>query len=281
MASRSPRAGAHAAAGADAAGPAEARSARVGSVARAVALLDALAREPDGIGVGALARTIGVDTSTASRLLATLEDGGLVRRLGRGPYQLGLRLLALADVVSEGLELRDLAAPVLRELVAATGETATLSVPGAGAAVTVDFVSGPGDVVTRARLGRPSVPHATAVGKVLLAFDRGRALPPAPLRQYTERTLGDPDALARQLVAVRRRGWAEAAGERDRDLNAIAAPVFARDGALAAIVGVQGPAGRLTRTRMRVVRAPLLAAAGRLTAALGGNVAGAGPGARA
>ena len=97
--------------------------------------------------------------------------------------------------------------------------------------------------MTRARLGRPSVPHATAVGKVLLAFDRGRALPPAPLRHYTERTLVDPDALARQLVTVRRRGWADAAGERDRDLNAIAAPVFARDGALAAIVGVQGPAG--------------------------------------
>ena len=246
------------------------RSARVGSVARAVALLDALAREPDGVGVGALARTIGVDTSTASRLLATLEDGGLVRRTGRGPYQLGLRLLALADVVSEGLELRELAAPVLRELVFATGETATLSVPGAGAAVTVDFVSGPGDVVTRARLGRPSVSHATAVGKVLLAFDRGRALPEAPLRHYTERTLVDLDALARQLAAVRRRGWADAAGERDRDLNAIAAPVFARDGSLAAIVGVQGPAGRLNRTRMRAVRGPLLDAAGRLTAALGG-----------
>ena len=106
---------------------------RVGSVARAIALLDVLAREPDGAGVGALARAIGVDPSTASRLLATLEDGGLVRRSGRGPYQLGLRLLALADVVSEGLELRELAAPVLRELVAATGETATLSVPGAGA----------------------------------------------------------------------------------------------------------------------------------------------------
>jgi len=252
--------------------PARGRSARVGSVARALALLEALADAPEGLGVSALARTIGVDASTASRLLATLEVGGLVRRSGRGPFQLGLRLLALADAVSDGLEVRDLAAPVLRELVAATGETATLSVPGAAAAVTVDFVTGPGDVVTRARLGRPSVPHATAVGKVLLAFDRGRALPVAPLTRYTERTLIDPEALAGQLAAVRRRGWAEAAGERDRDLNAIAAPVFARDGSLAAILGVQGPAGRLTRTRMRALRPALLDAATQLTAALGGAV---------
>jgi IclR family acetate operon transcriptional repressor len=253
-------------------GAARGRSARVGSVARAVALLEALAGEPDGAGVGALARTIGVDTSTASRLLATLEDGGLVRRSGRGPFRLGLRLLALADAVSEGLEVRDAAAPVLRDLVAATGETATLSVPGPGAAVTVDFVSGPGDVVTRARLGRPSVPHATAVGKVLLAFDRGRPLPVAPLMRYTARTIVDPDTLARAVATARRRGWAEAAGERDRELNATAAPVFARDGSLAAIVGVQGPAGRLTRARMRAVRGDLIRAAHEITRAIGGDV---------
>ena len=167
-------------------------------------------------------------------------------------------------------------APALRELVAATGETATLSVPGPAAAVTVDFVTGPGEVVTRARLGRPSVPHATAVGKVLLAFDRGRSGASGPLTRYTERTVVDADALARELDAVRRRGWAEAAGERDRDLNAIAAPVFARDGSLAAILGVQGPASRLTRTRMRSMRGALLSAAAGLTTALGGAVAGEG-----
>jgi IclR family acetate operon transcriptional repressor len=239
-------------------------------VARALALLDALAEHPEGLGVSALARTIDVDASTASRLLATLADAGLVRRSGRGPFQLGLRLLALADAVSDGLEVRDLAAPALRDLVAATSETVTLSVPGAGAAVTIDFVSGPGDVVTRARLGRPSVPHATAVGKVLLAFDRGRELPAAPLTRYTDRTIVDPEVLARELASVRRRGWAEAAGERDRDLNALAAPVFARDGSLAAIVGVQGPAGRLTRARMRTIRGALQEAAERLTRSLGG-----------
>src|SRR5579872_7520078 len=262
MASRSP--------GADAGSLAGGRSARVGSVARALALLDVLAGEPEGLGVSALARAIGVEASTASRLLVTLEDGGLVRRAGRGPFQLGLRLLALADAVSDGLEVRDLAAPVLRELVAATGETATLSVPGSAAAVTVDFVTGPGDVVSRARLGRPSVPHATAVGKVLLAFDHGHP-PVANLTRFTERTIVDAAALDRELDAVRRRGWAEAAGERDPELHAIAAPVFARDRSLAAILGVQGPAGRFTRARMRAASPALLRGADALTRAIGGT----------
>jgi DNA-binding IclR family transcriptional regulator len=251
--------------------PAQGRSAQVGSVSRAIALLEALAQHPEGQGVGQLARTIGVNVSTASRLLATLEQGGIVRRSGRGPYLLGLRLLALAEVVTDSLEVREIAAPVLRELVAATGETATLSVPGAEAAVTVDFVSGSGAIVSRARLGRPSVPHGTAVGKVLLAFDRDHPAPAAPLARYTERTITEPAALARELDGVRRRGWAQAVGERDPDLNAVAAPVFARDGSLAAIVGVQGPAGRLTRSRMRELRDELVAAAASVTAALGGG----------
>src|SRR5215213_8380796 len=127
----------------------------VGSVARALALLDALAEEPAG--VNALARRIGVNPSSASRLLATLERGGLVEREPGGPYRLGLHLVALADRVLARLDVRDLARPQLRALVERTGETATLSVPGGSEAVTVDFVPGAASVVSMARLGRPSI----------------------------------------------------------------------------------------------------------------------------
>ena len=58
----------------------------VGSVARAVALLDTLAASESGLGVNELARRIGVNASTASRLLATLQESGLVSRdAGSGP----------------------------------------------------------------------------------------------------------------------------------------------------------------------------------------------------
>jgi IclR family acetate operon transcriptional repressor len=237
----------------------------VGSVARAVALLDALADGPAG--VNALARRIGVNPSTASRLLATLERGGLVEREPGGPYRLGLHLVALADRVLARLDVRDLARPQLRALVEATGETATLSVPDGEEAVTVDFVPGGTSVVSMARLGRPSVPHATATGKVLLAHT-GRE--PAALAPYTERTLTDPASLAAELAAVRAQGWAEAEREREPDLNALAAPVAGRDGALVAILGLQGPAGRFTPERRRVVLPELLAAAAAVSRALGG-----------
>jgi DNA-binding IclR family transcriptional regulator len=241
----------------------------VASVARALAMLDELGAAPDGLGVNELARRIGVNASTASRLLATLEAGGVVERpAGGGPYRLGLRLVALADGVLARLDVRDLARPRLRALVAATGETATLSVPGAFEAVTVDFVAAESSVVSVARLGRPSVGHATAAGKVVLAY--GPAAPPSELTRFTERTIVDPGALAAEIDAVRSRGWAQAAGEREPDLNALAAPVFGRSGELAAVVGLQGPAARLTDARRAEVLPALLDAAGELSVALGG-----------
>jgi IclR family acetate operon transcriptional repressor len=240
----------------------------VGSVARAIALLDAVAESDGGARVGELARRIGVNPSTASRLLSTLEAGGLVERTPEGPYRLGLKLVALSDRVLGQLDVRDRARPWLIWLVEETGETATLSVPGGGEAITVDFVPSPSSVVSLARLGRPSVAHATAAGKVMLAF--GRVVVPDELPAFTERTITDPGALGEELERVRSDGVAEAVGEREPDLNALAAPVVGRGGELAAILGLQGPAARLPATTRRALREPLLRASRELGQALGG-----------
>jgi DNA-binding IclR family transcriptional regulator len=242
---------------------------RVASVARALALLDEVARSDSGLGVNELARRIGVNASTASRLLATLEDAGLVERSPGGPYRLGLRLVALSDRVLGQLDVRERARPWLTWLVDETGETATLSVPGGGEAITVDFVPSSSSVVSMARVGRPSAAHATAAGKVMLAFGSPDG-PAAELVAFTERTITDPTALAAELEAVRASGIAEAVGEREPDLNALAAPVIGRGGELVAILGLQGPATRLPANTRRALRAPLRKAADELGRSLGG-----------
>src|SRR4051812_12452350 len=136
----------------------------VASVARALALLDELGAAPDGLGVNELARRIGVNASTASRLLATLEAGRMVERAPGGPYRLGLRLVALADGVLARLDVRELARPRLRALVEATGETATLSVPGASEAGTGGFVAAESRGVGGARARRPRRRHPAPGG---------------------------------------------------------------------------------------------------------------------
>jgi IclR family acetate operon transcriptional repressor len=241
----------------------------VGSVARAIALLDAVADAEGGARVNELARRIGVNPSTASRLLSTLEAGGLVERTPSGPYRLGLKLVALSDRVLAGLDVRERARPWLTWLVAETGETATLSVPGGGEAITVDFVPSPSSVASLARLGRPSVAHATAAGKVMLAFGP-RGVSDAELTAFTERTITDPSALAEEMERIRAGGVAEAVGEREPDLNALAAPVMGRGDELVAILGLQAPAARLPAATRRALRDPLLRAASQVSQALGG-----------
>ena len=238
------------------------------AVERALAVLDELARDSADVGTNELARRIGVNPSTASRLLATLEAARLVQRApASGRFRLGLRLVELGSAALARLDLRAVARAHLEGLVEETGETATLSVPGESDAVTVDFVASGASVQSVARLGRPSVAHATATGKVLLAFG-DVAVRPGPLQRFTPRTIVDPDPLAREVERVRSQGWAEAAGERERDLNAVAAPVFGADG-LAAIVGVQGPEGRFDRRARRVSVEPLLRRARAVSEALG------------
>lgn len=243
----------------------------VTSVGRAIAAIDELAAVSDGLGVNELARRIEVNPSSASRLLATLEQSGLVTRQRSGRYRLGLRFVALADRVLAGLDARELARPHLHSLVEQTGETATLSIPAAGEAVTVDFVPGSSSVVSMARVGRPNPLHATAIGKVMLAFGAGAAtLPPSDgLTRFTEKTLIEHDVLWDAVETVRRAGWAEAVGERETDLAALAAPVRGAPDRLVAIVGLQGPLARMTHARRREMLPLLLDAAAQLSRELG------------
>jgi DNA-binding IclR family transcriptional regulator len=241
----------------------------VASVARALTLLDELCESEQGLGVNELARRIGVSPSTASRLLGTLESAGMVQRDGQGPFRLGLALVTLADRVLSRLDLRTLARPVLVELMERTGETATLSVPGEREAITVDSVPSRSSVVSMARLGRPSVAHATAVGKVMLAFGGGPLPRERDLRPLTDRTITDRARLADEVLDVRRRGYGTVFGEREVDVNAIAAPVIDRDNRLAAILGLQGPANRVEDPA--ALLASLIEGVGTLTRALGGS----------
>lgn len=218
-------------------------SRRIGSAERAIVILDTLA-EAGELGTNEIARRAGMTPSTVSRQLGTLAASGLVERVSAtGRYRLGIRIVQLANAFLARLDVRGVARPHLEELVRATGETATLSVPGEEDAITIDFVSGSHQIQPVSRLGRPSIAHATSAGKVMLAFS-GRALPSGRLPAYTPQTTTDSKVLAREIERIREHGWAQAIEEREPGLSAIAAPVRSSRGELEAIVALQGPSSR-------------------------------------
>ncbi|HBI82640.1 MAG TPA: IclR family transcriptional regulator, partial [Alcaligenaceae bacterium] len=95
---------------------------------RATRLLDALAAESDPVALKDLARSTGLHTSTAHRILNDLVIGRYVDRVDNGMYQLGMRLLELGSLVKGRLNVREAATDAMRALHQLTGQTVNLSV---------------------------------------------------------------------------------------------------------------------------------------------------------
>src|SRR6516162_9727042 len=197
----------------------------VAAVQRAIAILDELAAARTELGTNEIARRTGINVSTISRILATLAGGGLVDHVSAtGRYRVGAGIVRLAGAVE--LDIRSLARPHLEELAGHLGETTTLSVPGEHEAFTLDFAQSPLTVRSVAEVGRTSVAHATAVGKVFLAH--GGTLHGGTLKAFTDRTIVDRAVLEVEIAKTRETCWAQALGEREEDLNAVAAPILDR-----------------------------------------------------
>ena len=241
----------------------------LGSVERAILVLEELAAAPGPVGTNELARRVGINASTVSRLLGTLDRAGFVEREAGGQrWQVGVRVVHLANAALARFDLRGLARPLLERLTERTGETSTLSLPANGEGVTADFVQSPHSVSSRAEIGRVSVAHATATGKVVLAFADGALdLICDPLTIFTPRTLSSCAAVAAEVQLVRARGVAEAVGEREPGLSAVAVPVMGTSGRLAAVLGVQGP-DRFDQQARAAAVSELEAAARELASAL-------------
>src|SRR4051794_35483761 len=238
---------------------------RVQSVERAAALLQALGAAGAPASVLELAERCGLNRSTAWRILATLEDAGLVEREpATGRYGVGYAVVALAAGAGHEPLMRR-AHPALRALAEDCAETASLAVPRRLQLVYVDQVQAP-HVMAANWLGRPTPLHATSTGKAFLAWlsdeELGAALP-GRLERFTDTTITGRPALRAELAAVRTRGHAVSRGELEPALWGVSAPVL-DGGRVAAVVSVWG-----TETR---IRARGLDALGARTAATAAEV---------
>src|SRR3954451_9387855 len=199
----------------------------VQSVDRAITVLEILARS-GGAGVSEVASELGVHKSTAFRLLAALEERGLVEQNhDRGRYQLGFGILRLGSAIPARLDLVQQARPVLDELAATVGETVNLAVVREHYAVNADQARGTAAVAAQNWVGQLTPLHATSSGKVLLANlaedVRKQLLDVAGLPRYTERTITTRKALDEELDTVLANGFATTYQEYEDGLNALPA----------------------------------------------------------
>jgi DNA-binding IclR family transcriptional regulator len=227
---------------------------RIAAIQHAIAVLTSFTAAEPLLGVNEIARRVGVHKSTVSRILATLEDARLVERDSlTGRFRLGAGVVALAGPLLANLDVREVAVPYLQRIAAASGESVSLSIWNRGEAVNVDRVLGPGSIQHIAQIGRRNPGHASATGKVFLAYastEEVREAAARGLQRFTERTIVDAEQLLEELARVRREGHAENLEELEPNLVAVAAPVRDHRGQLVAAVGISAPAFGVDRARL-------------------------------
>jgi DNA-binding IclR family transcriptional regulator len=245
----------------------------VQSVDRAVSILEALAESPAELGITQLGNRLGVHKATASRLVSTLADHGLVERNPvTDKYRLGFGLVRLASAAASGLELVRQARLELERLAEQTRETVNLAALDGDRVVNIDQITAAHLVVNVNWVGKRTPLHCTSNGKVLLAHlpeaERERVLA-GPLERLTPNTIVDADALRFELEQVRALGFASTLEELEVGLNAVAAPVRDAGGGVIAAVSVAGPAYRVRPSEISELARATVATAGQISRRMG------------
>lgn len=214
------------------------------SLQKAFRILELLAeRSPRG--VTEIAAALGLEKSGVSRLLKSLGAlGYVVQSSDRGQYQLGARVLLLAEHFLRSDRLVIEAQPVLRELAVEARASAHVGVIVENQMLVVAKEASPESIQVSSRVGGRIAPHASALGKVLLAglpAKDAEAFLQVPLPRFTNKTVTDPRKVRKVLEGIRRTGHAIESGEEHQGVGCIGVPVKDAAGRWIAAMSVSGP----------------------------------------
>lgn len=257
-------------------GVAKAAASTVQSVDRAVSILEMLAHDGE-LGVTKIADELGVHKSTAFRLIAALEQRGLVEQdVDRGKYRLGVGILRLAGATTARLDVVQETRPLARALAAETGETVNIAVRSEGAALYLDQIAGSSSLQSHNWVGQRIPLHATANGKVLLSGltpDQIATEVGQRFRAYTSATITSLKKLLVDVELARQDGYAVVVDELELGLTAIAAPLHNAHGDVIASVSISGPTFRFDEDKVKLAVKQVTEVATEVSERLGWRVA--------
>jgi DNA-binding IclR family transcriptional regulator len=215
------------------------------AVDRALSLLSVFRAGDEALTLAQLAQRTQLYKSTVLRLLASLEHARFIRRQDDGRYALGAEIARLHGLYAASFSLDHVVPPVLRDLVAATGESAAYHVR-----------QDHGERRERLCLYRVDSPHMVrdhVRAGDLLPVDRGAGA--RVLIAFGPRSDWPTDLANRAFYdAIVKQGYCAAVGDRTAELGGISAPVFHADGTLAGAVTLTMPAHRYDESFITPVR---------------------------
>ena len=253
----------------------EGKGPRVTAVHRGLQILELLAGQGKSWGTAEISRRLKIPKSTTSYLLHTLMGRGYLRREADGTYRLSMKLLTLGSLALHGVEMREIAVPILRRLVAETGITGHLAVLEGSEAVFIERVPSPGFLQVDTWVGRRMPLHSTGSGKVLLAFSSPEQvhslLSAAGLPRSTPQTIVSLPRLKQELRRIRDCGFALDDEENTAGVRCVAAPVFDLSRRVVAVLSLTGAVQQMTDDQLPRMAERLKESGRQMTLALGGS----------
>ncbi len=254
---------------------AEPRDGGVQSVDRALQIIETLAEDDEGYRLSDLAVRTGLSTSTAHRLLTTLEKRRFVQfdptcskwHVGAQSFAVGATFTRRRNVVAQ-------AVPYLRKLRDRTRETANLAVVDDEAIMVLTRVESREIMRSLTKVGGRVAMVASGVGKAVLATysdaEVGAIIRHHGMPRLTEKSIVRPGDLFKDLAAIRRQGYAVDNEEACMGLRCIAAVVYNDCSEPLAAISVSGMTSRVSDDRLPDLGRAVREVAEELTAALGG-----------
>lgn len=215
-----------------------------GTLDLALRILDHLAGQNAPVALTAIAQVFGASKSTVYRHLSALSRHGFVRRdTSTGRYGIGVKLMVLGETSRSNFEIVTVARTVLLKLRDSTGHAVSLCTLLDDDLVVMDLMHGRSAVEFTTRPGTRLALHASAHGRIWLAFGPegllGKVLS-RPREPWTPHTITDAKTLTNEVQATRRRGWATAPDEAVMGVNTLAAPVLDHRGVLVGSIAMVG-----------------------------------------
>ncbi len=248
----------------------------VQSIMRALSILDRLAECDDGLTLTELARSVSLPPSSAHRILTTLQRHRFVRfEPATMSWLVGVQAFVVGNAFARSRDVVALAIPHLRRLMAKTGETANFFMLEGEEVICMAQVQSQQAIRAISRPGGGVEMHRSAAGKAILAnmpkAEVDRIVEGNTLPRYTEHTIVTQEALLRELVGIRQRGFSIDNEEFSLGLRCIAAPVFDENGAVHAAISLAGPAARITTNRVDALGELVALCSKTVTSEIGGR----------
>ncbi len=215
---------------------------------RAIAIVRAVSRGDKTL--AALSQDTDLPRATTHRIATALETHHVLTRTDSGAWSIGPALAHFSTGTSP--QLITAAGPIMRQLVATTGESVQLYELTGDTRTCIAAEEPVAGLTYTVPVGSSLSLAAGSAARVFGAFSLIDASPFPP----------------NELAAVRSTGLAESVAEREVGLASASAPIFDAGGQVIAVLSVSGPAQRLAPSPAQKVGKELKHAAAELTAAL-------------